>query len=385
MLKTIRSFIHSPEFKTILLLFIIWKILLFLALVFALCVIPLNSSNFLGGGYKLYNLHPYLLPWVNYDGEHYLSIALTGYHSLEQAFFPAYPSLISAFLSPFPNNTFNAALIGLLISNGAFLIGLMFLFKLVQRYFDRKTALGTVITLLVFPTSFYFQAYYTESLFFLSIVMAFYFYTSEKYWLSGFSGIVASATRIFGIVLLPSILAELIVCKKKGYKYLPLLIMPLGLLGYMFYLWYSIGDPFGFYNQQAIFGEHRQKGITLYPQTLFRAARIVFASGIDSHEKIIYIQELIVGVLFFVLPIIAWFKKLPVSLIAFSLLGFLLPTTVGSFSSLPRYVLVLFPSFLMLYLLIAKLPRIIQAIVFVISVSLLLFNTMLFVRGYWVG
>jgi hypothetical protein len=78
----------TPDIKKIGLFFLLWKIFLYLSLVIAFCFIPLGGKNFFGGGLELYNQFPYLLAWANFDGEHYMSIAMNGYQSLEQAFFP---------------------------------------------------------------------------------------------------------------------------------------------------------------------------------------------------------------------------------------------------------------------------------------------------------
>ncbi len=65
--------------------------------------------------------------------------------------------------------------------------------------------------------------------------------------------------------------------------------------------------------------------------------------------------------------------------------GYLIPTLSGSFSSLPRYVLVLFPGYLLMADLIYKLPRLVRVIVFIILFFCLGIATSLYVRGYWLS
>src|SRR3990172_347434 len=90
----------SPVFK-ILLIFLVWRIILILILLFAINFIPLGyADRFLGGGPLNYKISPHLFSWANFDGEHYLSIAIFGYKNLEQAFFPVYPALVSLFARP---------------------------------------------------------------------------------------------------------------------------------------------------------------------------------------------------------------------------------------------------------------------------------------------
>jgi hypothetical protein len=91
------------------------------------------------------------------------------------------------------------------------------------------------------------------------------------------------------------------------------------------------------------------------------------------------------GVVFFILPIIGFFKKVRISYIFFAFFGYLLPTIQGSFSSLPRYVLILFPSFIIIALLIKPLPNIVKICLFFMSLALLILEASLFLRGYWVA
>ncbi|MDP3733070.1 MAG: hypothetical protein Q8Q91_00870, partial [Candidatus Daviesbacteria bacterium] len=96
--------LKSPVLK-ILLIFLTWRFILVIISFLATGLIPLgNKDRFLGGGPQNFQLSPQLFSWANFDGEHYLSIAIFGYKSLEQAFFPVYPILISFFAKPDPFN-----------------------------------------------------------------------------------------------------------------------------------------------------------------------------------------------------------------------------------------------------------------------------------------
>jgi Gpi18-like mannosyltransferase len=382
--KQISPFFKTKEIQTIFLLFIIWKVFLLFCLITSFVLIPLKSTNFLGGGFRNYQTNPYIFPWVNFDGEHYLSIALQGYKSLEQAFFPLYPGLIGLLLKLVPETFLNAAIIGLLVSNICFILALIFLYKLISKDYPKGIALGTTLSLIVFPTSFYFQAYYTESLFLFLIVLTFYYAQSKNFWVSASFGILSSATRVFGFLLLPSLLIDL-VKKNKISKYFPILFIPAGFIGYMAYQYFTTGDPLAFYNLQLIVGEQHQKGIVFFPQVIYRYIKILLNFNPNDPIYLTYFTELLTGILFFLLPIIGYFKKVKLSYLFFSFIGFILPTIQGSFSSSPRYVLILFPSFLILTILISKLPKAVIGLLVISSIILLGVNTMLFVRGYWVA
>jgi hypothetical protein len=266
----------SDDLKLILGGFIAWRFFLYVVLLLAFLFVPLGGRNFFGGGLERYQEYPYLLAWANFDGEHYMSIAMHGYQSLEQAFFPLYPLLIYIGKWFLPNNFQSTAAVGLIISNLALIVSLVLLYKLVRLDYSAKVAWITLILLLLFPTSFYFGAVYTESLFLFLSVGAFYFARRERWWIAALFGILACTTRVFGVLLLPALLIEVFIYKKSFKNWYPVLFIPFGLVMYMIYLYQTVGDPLAFYNLQSIIGEHRQKGIILFPQVIYRYLNILF-------------------------------------------------------------------------------------------------------------
>lgn len=380
----------SSDIIKIILLFLIWRLTLFIISILAIQFIPLaQEDRFLGGGPKNFPISPEVFSWANFDGEHYLSIAIFGYKMLEQAFFPVYPKLISFFAQPFSYDFFSTLLsstiIGLLISNASFLLALIFLFELISIDFSKKICFITILVLLVFPTSFYFGSLYNESLFLLLSVMSLYFARKKKWFLASIFGMVSAATRVFGILLLPTLFIEAYAQKGKLSKIFWLFLIPLGLGGYMLYQYLSFGDPLAFYNLQKIVGEQHQSGIVSLPQVYFRYLKMILTvDKLNPIYQTIWL-EFIIGLLFFALPIIGYFKKIRLSYLFYAMSGFLLPTIQGSFSSLPRYVIVFFPSFLALALWLECKPRFIKILTIILFIGLLFIETTMFLRGYWVA
>lgn len=380
----------SGHFFKILSLFLVWRILLIICLLIAVNFIPLNfKDKFLGGGPTNYQLSPELFAWANFDGEHYLSISIIGYRGLEQAFFPVYPSLISFFAEPLSKDIFSSlmysTLVGIIISNIALIFALLLLFELILLDFSRKIAYLTIISILIFPTSFYLGAVYSESIFLLLAVGSFYAARKKKWWLAGILGGLSSATRIFGIILLPALIIECWQQKASRKQFLWLMLIPVGLLSYMAYQWATVGDPIAFYRLQKIVGEQHQSGITLLPQVLFRYVKMLVAVDINNPIYQTILLEFITGIAFFLLPIYGYFKKIRVSYLFFALFGFLTPTIQGSLSSVPRYILVFFPSFIALAILINGFPKWAKILVCSALFSWLVIETMLFLRGYWIA
>ncbi len=380
---------NSPIFK-ILLIFLTWRFALIIISLFAINFVPLAQvDRFLGGGFINYSIAPHLFSWANFDGEHYLSIAIFGYKNLEQAFFPAYPLLISFFARPDSFNLLlslvNSTIMGLIISNTCFIISLIFLWELIKMDYSNKIAYFTIILLLIFPTSFYFGAVYNESLFLLLSVLSFYSARKGRWFMAGLFGMIASATRVFGILLLLVLLLDICQQRIKLSKSFWIFLIPLGLGVYMLYLNITVGDPVAFYHYQKLIGEQHQAGVILLPQVYFRYIKMIISTSMQNPIFQTVVLELFTGILFFLLPIYGYFKKIRLSYLVYAMLGFLVPTIQGSFSSSPRYVTILFPSFLAAALLIDSLPKIFRIILLTLSAGVLVVETTLFLRGYWVA
>lgn len=374
----------------ILILFIVWKISLLLVGFFASNNLSLgNTDKFLGGGSQNFYISPGFFSWANFDGEHYLSISIHGYKFLEQAFFPIYPMIVSFFAKPFSSDLLSSIIfstvIGLLISNIAFFFSLAILWKLIRIDYSEKIAYLSLILILIFPTSFYFGAMYNESLYLLFSVLAFYLIRKGLLIKASMLGAVASATRIFGLILLPSFILEAKKHKISYSKMAWLILIPIGLGLYMLYQYLTVGDYLAFYRLQKLVGEQHQSGITLLPQVYYRYIKMLLSVDIQNPIYQTIVLEFIVGILFFVLPIYGYFKKMRLSYIVYAMLGFLLPTIQGSFSSIPRYVIVFFPSFLAAALWLNTKSNLTKFIILLSSLFILFVETSLFLRGYWVA
>ncbi len=368
----------KKDFSFILFSFLSWRILLFVILFFAVKLVPLQQ-HFLGGGMQAYLKSPWLWAWANFDGEHYLAIAKDGYHLAQQAFFPLYPLLIKLLGG--------GVWSGLFISNAAFFLALVGLFKLLRIDYSEKVTKLTVILLLIFPTSFYFGAVYTESLFLCLVVWSFYFYRKDNLFLASLLGMFASATRVIGIILLPIYLLELFKEKIKwSKKHLWLFLIPLGLIFYMIYLYKIYGDSLLFLHSLPSFGEQRSSIPILLPQVIYRYVFKILPNLNYSYFAGTFttIMEFAVGIIFLVVSVVTFFKLRP-SYSLFLIIGYLIPTLSGSFSSLPRYILVLFPAFILFSVWLDKTSKVIKIICYTILLVGLAVSLSLFGRGYWLA
>lgn len=370
--------------------FIGWRILITVFALVGITFVPLRGADLLGGGYKNYSASPLFWSWANFDGEHYMSIAKEGYRSLEHAFFPGYPLLLRYLAQPFGPTQENILTVGLIVSNLANLAALFIFWKLIRLDYSPKVAKLSLLLLLLFPTSFFFGALYTESLFLLLALSSFYLARKSKWLAAGILGAAASFTRVFGVLVLPALFLEYRDQKTENGKRkteakIGLLLVPLGILSYMYFLQKTVGDPIAFYSLQPIIGEQHQTEIVLLPQVFWRYVKmLVTVTKTDPIYFTITIEALS-GVLGLLLLIWGYLKKVRLSYLVFAAGIYLGPSITGSFTSLPRYWLSIFPFFLMMALFLSKRDRWQRVLVYTVLVLLLLVETVLFVRGYWVA
>lgn len=369
--------------KEILIWFLIWKIWLFFLVWFATSFIPLAGNNFLGGGLKNYIQNPYLYSWVNFDGEHYFSIVQNGYQPLTHSFFPIYPLIVKIFTF-FTIDPKIIILIGLLISNISFLLCLFILRKVILLDYSEKIAQMAVLAIILFPTSFYFGSFYTESLFLVLSLSAVYLMRTNRLLWSGVLGGLSSATRITGIILLPFFLIEWWQSRSKKIHWQVFLI-PLGILGYMFYLYQTTGNWLVFYTDLSPFGAQRQPGLTLPPQVFYRYFKILQDVNLLNPSYWTYFAEFFSALLIVWSLLYGYIKKVRLSHLFYILITFLFLSLTGSFSSLPRYLLSIFPLFIILGVFLSNRSTFFKVIYFLISFSLFSLEAILFVRGYWVA
>ncbi len=366
--------------------FVIWRVALFVFLFIAIKYVPLQK-NFLGGGMQNYLSNPWFWSWINFDGEHYLSIAQMGYQPLTYFFFPIFP-VVSRFIGNLiGGGFFNLALAGLVVSNVSFFVALIGLWKLAKMEFDKTIANYTVLLLLLFPTSYYFGSYYTESIFLAVIVWSFYMIRKDKWMYAGTLGGISTAIRIIGVALLPSFAIEMWQRKRKNFlMFLGTILVPLGILIYMYYLNIKTGDPLNFLNTISIFGAQRSSTFIILPQVFYRYIfKIIPALNFQYFPSFFTTFLEIFSALSFLFLSILSFWKTRLSYAVYLSLGYIIPTMSGSFSSLPRYVLILFPAFILSAVYVRKLSRIWRALVFSILSVCLAVATMMFTRGYWVS
>ncbi len=190
-----------------------------------------------------------------FDALWFLRIASAGYRAGDgsAAFFPLYPLAIRSVSWVMAGHPFGAAL---LVSNASIAGGLCVLYALTASERSIRTARRTVLLVALFPTSFFFFAPYSESLFLLLAVTTYWAARSRRWAAAGAAGALAALTRNVGVVLAPALLVEAFHQRTEGRgSALPgvgaAVAVALGTLAYLAYWWAKVGDWLAPLAQQA--------------------------------------------------------------------------------------------------------------------------------------
>ncbi len=197
---------------------------------------------------------------ARWDTFWYLDIAAHGYrwtgNPLVQqnvVFFPLYPTLMrvgGAMLGGRP------LVAGLLVSLAAFLTALVYLWRLVAVRFDENTATWTIALLCAYPFAVYFSAVYTEALFLLATVGAFFHLHRDEFGRAAWWGVVAGFTRPNGFLLAApaawfAVAAVPLSARGRAMRVLAVAAPLAGAVGYSAYLHAAAGDGFAWIADQA--------------------------------------------------------------------------------------------------------------------------------------
>jgi hypothetical protein len=339
--------------------------------------------------------------WYHWDAVAYANIAHHGYTYIpDTAFFPFW-SLVEHFGGlllggSFPNSFYFA---GLLIANICFYFALVLLYRLLAGDFEPNMARRALFYFAFSPYAIFFFAGYTESLFVLLCISIFLLLRRGKpldWWLAGLFGFLAALTRSSGIILVIPYLVIYVqrfwiaseqphhAWREKLNAFVPLLLIPAGIVTYMIYLYYAKGNPFLFISQEATFHWHRQLS---FPWVgLSSTLGIVFSTSILSQT---HLQDLL-DLSFTLIPMAAlalgW-RRIPLhyALFALGLILFTLsfPQSLEPLASQPRYMMVIFP-ITAIFALWGKRTTF-DRIVIAFCLPLFAVNIILFIGHYWVA
>ncbi|MCR4326755.1 MAG: hypothetical protein NUV52_03810, partial [Candidatus Roizmanbacteria bacterium] len=329
-----------------------------------------------------------LRPLANFDGLHYMLIARMGYSQYEQAFFPLFPSMIHLVGNLLQRNYLLA---GILITNISFILGILLLYATSQHLLEKGNRAWFIALYLLFPTAFFFNALYTESVFLVFVALALLLLIKQH------NGVVvallgASLTRLTGVFLFfPAVLLALQHTQKRWLDIITISAPLIGLFSYMAYLWHTTGDPLYFFTAQPAFGANRSTNLILLPQVYYRYLRILTTADLSVAYVVAVVEVTLFSIMFLAACLEGWYllqqnryRTMPLhtGILLFSLATLILPTLTGTFSSVPRYSLLSISSFLYLARMQSTSAKTALCVIFALAQVAL---ATMFIQGYFVS
>ena len=352
--------------------------------------------------------NPLLAPWQRFDTNWYIKIAQRSY-SIDDGstvYFPFYPLLIQFFGKLFPDHDLAAAF---LTSNVA-LVGVFYLLYVIAEELVGSAAAGrTLVFLAIFPTAFFLFASYTESVFLLFSLASLRMGTKNRWVLAGLFGALAALTRLQGFALIlplaylwwknrwASLSEDQDAAKRVGERPageravveigryvqlsgLALLLVPLATGAFL--LWQDLT-----LRAAPILAAYEAQ---LYARFVMPWDNILSAVSliVNRQASFVDILNLIATVLFGGILVLLWTnREIPREWVLYAACMFIIPlfrmTTTQPLVSMLRYVIVLFPGFVLLGRWGANAWA--QRTVVYVSIPLALYLSAQFVLWGWVG
>lgn len=337
------------------------------------------------------------IPWYQYllrwDAGWYLQIVRDGYsHTGDELtqqsinFSPLYPLICKGvtFLGASPE----VAVV--VVSNLLFVAGVFLFFKLIREDYGDEVGLVSVATLCFFPTSVFFSAGYTESLALVLITACFLLMKRKHFVLaSTFIGL-AVGTRLMSLVLVPPLLWELwreLAPNKKRLLLTAattLILATSGLWLYVIYLWAAFNRPLAIVTSKRAWhgsGSPNELAEVLTLQT-FRHLADIWRDGPIPETVAPWIFVLFIALL------IAFGRRLSGSYALYAAGGLLMPYVLASgnrgFGSFTRYLMLLFPFFIILAEIFRRRMWLSLTVIGVFT-ALLFMHAAFYAQAYWAG
>jgi hypothetical protein len=319
--------------------------------------------------------HDVPVPWRVYENEFlnlparwdtgwYMDVATDGYKwmparsTVQQniAFFPMYPMLMrygSLFLGR------ELMWTGVLISWVSFFCALVYLYRLARERFDAERALAGIALLATYPFALFFSTAYTESLFLLALVGAFYHFERGELWQTACWAIVAGLSRPNGCLLaVPLALIAVRPLWPFNWRQLrwgdwmgiadriAVAALPgVAMLCYSTYIYFLTGHPLRWASQNAAWGRVYRGLDALFAEQ----AQTISDHGLYTYAATRTVDALhIVAVLFIIVSVWPVFRRIGLPYAVLLGINIVPPLLMGGLTSMGRVTSVLFPAFLWL-------------------------------------
>lgn len=323
--------------------------------------------------------------FATWDAAHYLRLSELGYGPgvLSCAFYPLWPLLIR-WSAPLTGGSHVAA--GLLLANLFSLAAWMLLYRIVRRRWGAQAAAWTLVWLIAFPGSLFYQFLYTESLFLLLVMLLWWGLENRRAGLAGAAAGLLPLTRAVGLFCLLPIGWHLLTVHPPAWLRdwarrwpwlqglgLPghardavpqpaadststpywLLLAPLvGWGAYLWLMWHWTGNPFEGFEAQKNWKVHAISNLWNVPKFL---AAFITPTRWHAFEGSL-LDRCVFVLLVYCLPAI-WRLDASRGLMVWTYVLGILPAMSGAFTSYTRFASCAFPMFLALAVFLAPPER----------------------------
>ena len=330
------------------------------------------------------NSYPWLNPWTRWDGNWYASIAKVGYlfvpgQQSNTAFFPAYPMMVRALhIFSVSNTDASWFLCGVIVANGALLAAAAYLALLMRLDYPAATARRGLWYLFIFPTTLFFSAVYSESLFLAATVGSFYYARTHRWILAGAFAALATATRSPGILLFVALGVEYLVQRRFRWQEIridvaALALIPATLAAHMLYFHWRFGNMMAVQDAQSAWGgEWGQLSWPWKPFVRLWNEPWVFNDYMNFYATAFLLVATIIAAV-----------RLRWSYGIYAVLYYCFITAWGTLESMPRYMLLAFPAFILLA--IAGRNRVVDRAILCAGSGLAVFFMIRFSLWRWVA
>jgi hypothetical protein len=339
--------------------------------------------------------------WANWDGAWFIRVAQHGYgHDIARAaFYPLYPWLLAVVGRVFFGHYVAA---GVVISLAAAAAAFVLLRRLTALELGEEAARRATLLLAIFPLSFFLQAVYSESLFLMLALAAFYAARRERWTLAAAAIALAFLTRPTAVALWIGVLVLAWRSPIRRPALAWIAPTPLAFGIFLLVLWQQSGDALAFAHAEKYWhrslsslgplggivdgaraAAHGVHAILVTPTP----ADWTYPANLDLKQvAAVNVEAFAYLVLFVALTVVVW-RRLGAAYGIFAALSLALPLSepwnVFPLFSLPRFGLVVFPFFMALGAL-ARSPRR-YAVLIVCSTALLAIDVARWALWRWVA
>jgi len=296
---------------------------------------------------------------LRWDAGWYLQIAVHEYSFVHQfgadvqqniVFFPAYPIAMRLGALLVGENKLAYVAAGTVVSLAAFLFALVYLFLLTREFLDDDRAAAAVWMLGAYPFAFFYGAIYTESLFLLGALGAFYHLRRTDYLRGGAWALLVGLTRPNGVLL--SVPLGMLVISRARMDRASLAkglaaaaTCAVGTLIYSVFVWNLTGSPLTWAAGHAAWGRHYQGVAHLVTDRYdFIRHEGLYAYAVQSPYDLLNA----LGAIFVLASALPVWRRFGVPFAVFIVINLLPPLATGGLMSAGRFSAVLFPAFMWL-------------------------------------